>query len=73
METGLRSVRKALRGRGAAKPIAATLALVVTGTLHVAASTGLTHTVLSLGAGYGHECAWNRVSIGRAKAPEHQI
>jgi uncharacterized membrane protein len=53
--------------------ITATVAWVVTGKLHFAATIGVADMVIKLGAYYAHERLWNRLAFGRIRSPEYEI
>jgi uncharacterized membrane protein len=57
----------------AATIITACVALLITGKVELALSIGLLDTAIKLGAYYGHERVWNRLSFGRARPPEYDI
>ena len=73
METRARSIAKALTWRVTALVITISVVWIVSRNLELAASVGLADTAIKLGAYYGHERCWLKVSFGRSKPPEYQI
>ena len=73
MDSRRRSVAKALSWRMFATVITAAVAWAVTGKIGFAVTIGALDSLLKLGAYYAHERVWNRMSFGRAKAPEYEI
>jgi len=49
------------------------VAWIILGQVTHALEIGLLDTVIKLGAYYGHERAWDRIGIGRHRAPEYNI
>lgn len=72
-ETHIRSILKAVSWRAGGTAVTFVTALIFVGSLETAVKIGLLDTVLKIGVFYIHERIWNRLSFGRAKAPEYQI
>jgi uncharacterized membrane protein len=72
-ETHFRSVLKAITWRTGGTTITCLVALLLTGSLDLAARIGIIDTLLKVGAFYLHERAWNRVRIGKVEPPEYEI
>ena len=73
MDTHLRSIFKAFTWRAGGTVVTALVALVLTGSLDMAAKIGLLDTAIKIGAFYVHERVWNRLNFGKQKPPEYQI
>ena len=73
METHIRSILKAVTWRAGGTVVTAVVALVLTGSLDMAAKIGLLDTAIKIGAFYVHERVWNRLNFGKQKPPEYQI
>ena len=73
MESHTRSIVKTLTWRVIATLVTMSVAWIILGKVSPALEIGLLDTVIKLGAYYGHERIWDRVSIGRDRAPEYQI
>ncbi len=73
MESAARSMAKSLSWRVVAMTITLSVTYAVTDSLGLAATVGLTDTVIKLGTYYAHERAWNRVSFGKPREPEYYI
>ena len=73
METRTRTIAKTLTWRASAFVMTAIIAWVATGRLAVAASIGLTDTVVKLAAYYIHERMWLKVRFGRRTASDYEI
>ena len=73
METKLRSVVKTVTYRIGGIFVTGLVAWVITGNPVSALKIGLADTFVKLIVFYFHERAWNKISFGRAKAPEYQI
>ncbi len=68
-----RSIVKALSWRILATVITASVSLIITGKLRLAAEIGLIDTLIKLGIYYVHERIWNHVPYGQIKPPEYTI
>ncbi len=68
-----RSIVKALSWRILATVITASVVLIVTGEIRLAAEIGLIDTFVKFGIYYLHERIWNRVPYGQVKPPEYTI
>ena len=73
MESHTRSIVKTLTWRVIATLVTMSVAWIVLGQVSHALEIGLLDTVIKLGAYYGHERVWDRVAIGRGRAPEYNI
>ena len=65
MESHKRTIAKALTWRVSAFTITTGLAWWITGKGELAASIGLLDSIIKLGAYYGHERMWLKLSYGR--------
>ena len=68
-----RSIVKTLSWRILATIITASVVLIITGKLRLAAEIGLIDTLIKLVIYYLHERIWNRVQYGQVKPPEYTI
>ena len=73
METHVRSIFKAVTWRTGGTVVTCLVALILTGSLDLAAKIGLVDTVIKIGAFYVHERVWNKMNFGKLKPPEYQI
>ncbi len=67
MESHKRTIAKALTWRVSAFTITTALAWWITGKMELAASIGLLDSIIKLGAYYGHERMWLKLSYGQKK------
>ncbi len=72
-DSHFRSLVKALSWRILGTVITATVALIITGEVRLAAEIGLIDALVKLGIYYLHERIWNRVPYGQVKPPEYTI
>jgi len=73
VESHKRSIVKTLTWRVIATLVTMSVAWVILGQVTHALEIGLLDTAIKLGAYYGHERIWDRVTIGRDRAPEYSI
>jgi len=73
VESHTRSIVKTITWRLIATLVTMSVAWIILGRVTHAVEIGLLDTLIKLGAYYGHERAWDRISIGRARAPEYNI
>jgi adenylylsulfate kinase len=73
VESHTRSIVKTLTWRVIATLVTMSVAWIILGRVSHALEIGLLDTVIKLGAYYGHERIWDRVPIGRDRAPEYNI
>ena len=73
MESHTRSIVKTFTWRLIATLVTMSVAWIILGRFTHAVEIGLLDTMIKLAAYYGHERAWDKVSIGRARAPEYSI
>jgi uncharacterized membrane protein len=72
-ETHYRSIIKAITGRTGGTIVTCFIALIITGSLDIAARIGILDTLIKIAAFYVHERLWNRLNFGKMKPPEYQI
>ena len=73
METHARSIAKAISYRILGSLTTAMLVFWYSGKLKESAGIGVADMVLKLGLYFLHERLWNKIPIGRPKAPEYEI
>jgi len=73
MESHIRSVVKAVTWRIGGTLVTFIVALVLTKKLELSIQIGLLDTTIKIGAFYGHERIWNKISFGREKKPEYYL
>ncbi|WP_419771064.1 MAG: DUF2061 domain-containing protein [Candidatus Marinarcus sp.] len=72
-EKAYRSVIKTISWRTVGTLDTMIISYFITGNLIMAASIGSIEVVTKMILYYFHERAWNKISLGRIKAPEYQI
>ena len=73
VETHFRSVVKAVSYRVIGTINTCLVALLLTGSMHMAARIGMLDLVVKTIVFYLHERLWNRVSFGKRRPPEYNI
>ena len=73
METQTRSIAKAVSYRILGSLTTAILVYAFSGKLMESAGIGLADMVSKIGLYFLHERIWNKIEIGRPKAPEYEI
>ena len=73
METQARSIAKAFSYRILGSMTTALIVYAVNGDWKSSAGIGLADMVSKIGLYFLHERMWNKISIGRPKAPEYEI
>lgn len=72
-EKAYRSVVKTISWRTVGTLDTIIIAYFITGDLTMAASIGSIEVVTKMILYYFHERAWNKISLGKEKAPDYQI
>lgn len=72
-ETHYRSIIKAITWRAGGTIVTCMVALILTGSIELAARIGLLDTAVKIGAFYMHERLWNKLNFGKQKPPEYNI
>jgi len=72
-EKAYRSVVKTISWRTVGTLDTIIISYFITGNLAMAASIGSIEVVTKMILYYFHERAWNKISLGREKAPDYQI
>jgi len=72
-EKAYRSVVKTISWRTVGTLDTIIIAYFITGDLTMAASIGSIEVVTKMVLYYFHERAWNKISLGKEKAPDYQI
>jgi uncharacterized membrane protein len=72
-EKAYRSVVKTVSWRTVGTLDTIIISYFITGNLTMAASIGSIELVTKMVLYYFHERAWNKISLGRTKAPDYQI
>ena len=72
-EKAYRSVVKTVSWRTVGTLDTIIISYFITGNLVMAASIGSIEVVTKMILYYFHERAWNKISLGRTKAPDYQI
>ncbi len=72
-EKAYRSVVKTISWRTVGTLDTIIISYFITGNLAMAASIGTIEVVTKMILYYFHERAWNKISLGRTKAPDYQI
>lgn len=72
-EKAYRSVVKTISWRTLGTIDTMVISYIITGNLKMAASIGSIEVVTKMILYYFHERAWNKINIGRIKAPDYQI
>ncbi len=72
-EKAYRSVVKTISWRTIGTLDTIVISYFITGNLIMAASIGSIEVVTKMILYYFHERAWNKISLGREKAPDYQI
>ena len=73
MESHVRSIVKAVTWRAGGTLVTFLVAWIITQKLELSIQIGLIDTIIKIGAFYGHERLWNKITFGREKKPEYYI
>ena len=73
MDSHVRSIVKAVTWRAGGTLVTFLVAWIITQKLELSIQIGLIDTIIKIGAFYGHERFWNKITFGREKKPEYYI
>ena len=73
MDSHIRSIAKTVSWRVCGTLINSLVIWAITGSAGLGVIIGIVDTTVKLGVYYAHERAWNRVPMGRSKAPDYEI
>ena len=73
MDSHVRSIVKAVTWRAGGTLVTFLVAWIITQKLELSIQIGLIDTIIKIGAFYGHERLWNKITFGREKKPEYYI